>query len=166
MPPGELFVLLDPDDVETLTMGLGELGLARSYRAVGFGTLFEDADTLVRTQTGRDLMPYAPVHVTGSRNPSGDLAIAWVRRTRLGGAWRDGTGTVPLGEASEAYEVDILDGPEGSVVRTITGLTSPAATYTAAQQTADLGAPQAMVHLRVVQLSAAVGRGFFANASL
>ena len=65
-------------------------------------------------------MPYAPVHVTGSRNPSGDLAVAWVRRTRLGGAWRDGTGTVPLGEASEAYEVDILDGPGGSVLRTIT----------------------------------------------
>ena len=31
-------------------MGLGELGLARSYRAVGFGTLFEDADILVRTR--------------------------------------------------------------------------------------------------------------------
>ena len=163
---GELFVVLDPDDVETLTMGLGELGLARSYKGVGFGTLFEDADTLVRTQTGRDLMPYAPVHVTGSRNPSGDLAIAWVRRTRLAGAWRDGTGTVPLGEAAEAYEVDILDGPGGSVLRTITGLTSPAATYTAAQQTADLGAPQAIVHLRVVQLSATVGRGLFAWASL
>ena len=78
----------------------------------------------------------------------------------------NGTGTVPLGEATEAYKVDILDGPGGSVLRTITGLTSPAATYTATQQTADLGAPQAIVHLRVVQLSAAVGRGFFVNTSL
>ena len=42
-------------------------------------------------------MPYAPVHLAGSRNPAGDLAITWVRRSRLGGAWRDGTGTVPLG---------------------------------------------------------------------
>ena len=111
-------------------------------------------------------MPYAPVHLMGSRNPAGDLALTWVRRTRLGGAWRDGTGTVPLGEASEAYEVDILDGPGGSVVRTLTGLASPAATYTGAQQTTDFGAPQAVAHLRVVQLSAAVGRGFPVHASL
>ena len=164
--PGELFVLLEPDTIETLTVGLGELGLARSWRAVGFGSLFEDADTEVRAHTGRDLMPYAPVHLVGSRNPAGDLALTWVRRTRLGGAWRDGTGAVPLGEASEAYEVDILDGPGGGVVRTLTGLTGPAATYTAAQQSADFGAPPAVVHMRVVQLSAAVGRGFPAHASL
>ena len=102
----------------------------------------------------------------GSRNLAGDLAITWVRRTRLGGAWRDGAGTVPLGEASEVYEADILMAPDGGTIRTIGGLTNPAATYTAAQQTADFGAPQAVVHLRVVQLSAAVGRGFPAYASL
>ena len=164
--PGELFVLLEPDTIEALTVGLGELGLARSWRAVGFGSLFEDADTVVRAHIGRDLMPYAPVHLAGSRNLAGDLAITWVRRSRLCGAWRDGTGTVPLGEASEAYEVDILTAPDGDTVRTLTGLASPAATYTAAQQTADFGAPQAMVHLRVVQLSAAIGRGFPASASL
>lgn len=164
--PGELFVLLEPDTIETLTVGLGELGLARSWRAVGFGSLFEDADTVVRAHSGRDLMPYAPVHLMGSRNPAGDLALTWVRRTRLGGAWRDGTGVVPLGEASEAYEVDILDSPGGSTVRTLSGLTNPTATYTAAQQAADFGAPQTVVDLRIVQLSAAVGRGFPAHASL
>jgi hypothetical protein len=56
--------------------------------------------------------------------------------------------------------------PGGSVVRTLTELTSPAATYTAAQQTADFGAPQTLVYVRIVQLSAAVGRGFPAHASL
>ena len=164
--PGDLFVLLDVDDVETLTISLGELGLARSFKAVGFGTLFEDADTLVRSHSGRDLMPLAPVHLAGSRNIAGDLTITWVRRTRIGGAWRDRTGSVPLGEVSEMYEVDILDGPAGEVVRTITGLAGPVATYAAAEQAADFGAPQALVHLRVCQLSAAVGRGFPSVASL
>jgi hypothetical protein len=37
---------------------------------------------------------------------------------------------------------------------------------TTARRIADLGAPQATVHLRVVQLSAAVGRGLFSSASL
>ncbi len=45
---GELFVLLDADDIETLVVPLGDLGLSRSWRAVGFGSLFEDAETIVR----------------------------------------------------------------------------------------------------------------------
>jgi hypothetical protein len=111
-------------------------------------------------------MPLAPVHLTGSRNGAGDLTVIWQRRTRIGGEWRDGTGTVPLGEASEAYEVDILDGPGGAVVRTLGDLASPTVAYTATQQTADFGAPQATVHLRVIQLSATIGRGFPSFASL
>jgi hypothetical protein len=64
--PGELFVLLHPDDVETLTVPLGDLGLPRSWRAVGFGSLFEDAETVVRSHGGWDLLPLAPFHVTAN----------------------------------------------------------------------------------------------------
>jgi hypothetical protein len=163
--PGELFVLLDADDVEMLTVPLGGLGLARSWRAVGFGSLFEDTETVVQSHSGRDMMPLAPAHLTGSRNGAGDLTVTWQRRTRIGGEWRDGTGTVPLGEANEAYEVDILDGPGGAVLRTLNS-TSPTVVYTAAEQTADFGASQPAIHLRVVQLSATIGRGFPALASL
>ena len=73
---------------------------------------------------------------------------------------------MPLDEAAEAYEFDILDGPDGDVVRTLAGLTSPAAAYTAAEQTADFGSPQPVVHVRFFQLSAVIGRGFPAHASL
>lgn len=121
---------------------------------------------MVQAHSGRDLMPLAPVHLTGSRNGSGDLTVTWQRRTRIGGEWRDGTGAVPLGEASEAYEVDILDGPDGAVLRTLGDLANPTAVYSAAEQTVDFGTPQATIHLRVVQLSATIGRGFPASASL
>jgi hypothetical protein len=48
-------------------------------------------------------MPLAPVHVTATLTGSPeDITLAWVRRTRIGGELKDGTGTVPLGEASEA----------------------------------------------------------------
>ncbi|MDV7402428.1 hypothetical protein RZS08_63995, partial [Arthrospira platensis SPKY1] len=104
-------------------------------------SLFEDAETVVQAHAGRDLMPLAPVHVTGSRNGSGDLTVTWQRRTRIGGDWRDGTGSVPLGEASEAYEVDLLDGPGGPLIRTL-GSSGPSAVYSAAEQTADFGSTQ------------------------
>ncbi len=103
------------------------------------------------------------MHISGSRNGAGDLTITWVRRTRYGGDWRDLV-DVPLNEASEAYEVDVLDGA-GAVVRTLSS-TSPSVTYTAADQTTDFGAPQAAVDVAVYQLSAAVGRGFAGRATV
>jgi hypothetical protein len=111
--------------------------------------------------TGEGLKPLSPVHVRGTR-AGGDLAITWVRRTRLGGDSWDGI-DVPLGEGEERYEIDILDGPD--VVRTLTA-TAPSATYPAADQTADFGAPQSSVSVRICQMSATRGRGTPAEAVL
>ncbi len=87
------------------------------------------------------------------------LDVAPCRRTRIGGELRDGTGDVPLAEASEAYEVDILDGPGGSVKRTLTS-TSPTVTYANADVVADFGSVPSQLSFVVYQMSAAVGRGF------
>jgi hypothetical protein len=103
------------------------------------------------------------VHIRGSRNGVGDLTITWARRTRYSGEWRDLV-DVPLNEASEAYEVDVLDGA-GQVVRTLS-TSIPSVTYLAADQTADFGTPQAGIDIAVYQLSAAVGRGFAGRATI
>jgi hypothetical protein len=71
---------------------------------------------------------------------------------------------VPLDEPSEAYELDVLDG--ATVVRTIAGLSSPTAPYSAAEQTADFGAPQSSVAVNVYQISSRVGRGFPGQATV
>ncbi len=85
----------------------------------------------------------------------GGLQISWIRRTRLGGdSWEQPD--VPLGEDTERYEVDILDG--GDVVRTLTA-TTPSVIYTTAQQTTDFGSPQTSYAVRVYQLGASYGRG-------
>ncbi|MBN66728.1 MAG: hypothetical protein CMM94_04070 [Rickettsiales bacterium] len=76
--------------------------------------------------------------------------------------WRDGVG-IPLGEESELYEVDILDG--GNVVRTIEVI-SPTASYTAAEQTTDFGSAQSSLDVKIYQLSAVVGRGYAAEATI
>ncbi|MDE3016918.1 MAG: hypothetical protein KGI29_08395, partial [Pseudomonadota bacterium] len=113
--------------------------------------------------TGVALKPYSPVHITGTRDGGGNLTIGWVRRTRLGGEWQDGV-DVPLNEASEAYEIDIMNG--GSVARTINGITSPTAGYSAADQTTDFGGPQPSVTLNIYQLSGIIGRGYAGNATI
>jgi hypothetical protein len=104
---------------------------------------------------GTGLRPLSPVHVRGSRI-GGDLLVTWVRRTRIGGdSWE--ALEVPLGEETERYEVDILDGT--TVKRTLVSST-PSVTYTAAQQLTDFGTLPSAVSVRVFQLSAVWGRGW------
>jgi hypothetical protein len=129
-----------------------------------YDTVDTAVNTVTKTTRGRAEKPYAPAQVAGTRDGGDNLTITWVRRTRIGGEWLGGTGTVPVSEASEAYEVEVLNG--SSVVRTITGLTSPTTTYSAANQTTDFGAPQSSVSIRVYQISAAVGRGIAAEATI
>lgn len=155
---GELFISL-AGGLHRNTLPTSQIGISSSYRAVTVGGLTAGAQTNELTPAGNDLKPYSPVHIRGARDGSNNLTITWFRRTRIGGGLMDGTGTVPLAEDSEAYSVEILDGM-GVVKRTISGLSSPTAGYTAAQQTADFGSVQSAIAVKVYQLSAQVGRGF------
>ena len=67
---------------------------------------------------------------------------------------------MPLGEDSEAYEVDIFPAPRGAHARV---RRSRALLYAAADELADFGAPQTSLTVRVAQLSATVGRGIAAD---
>ncbi len=161
---GALFVLVD-DSVVPIAFATGDLGSARYFRLVGAFDSFDAAEIAGRTIAGTAEKPYAPSCVLGSRDGSGNLTITWHRRSRTGGyEWVDSTEGVPLGEETEAYEVEILDG--GTVVRTITGLTAATATYSAANQATDFGAAQREVAIRIYQLSAIVGRGYPGSATV
>lgn len=153
--PGERFVLLTGGGILRPAIEASEIGVARHYKAASVGTLVSDAESVEFTDTGRALRPYAPVHLAGRRDGD-DLVISWIRRTRFDAPWLDGV-DAPLGEETEAYEVDILDA-EGAIVRTLS-TTMPTVTYAAADQIADFGAAQSAVEVRVYQLSARVGRG-------
>jgi hypothetical protein len=66
---------------------------------------------------------------------------------------------VPLGEASESYEVDIYNSTYTTLKRTISA-TSETAAYSAADQTTDFGSAQNPIYYQVRQMSAAIGRGY------
>lgn len=100
----EMFILLPPTiDVAGV---FGELGLSRKYKAVTFGNTLADADAQDWTNNGVALKPYAPSLLGAGVLSDGTLRLTWHRRTRIGGTWLDFT-DVPLGEASEAYEVNL-----------------------------------------------------------
>jgi hypothetical protein len=159
---GAVIVVLE-DEGALFTEPLGLVGQKLRYRGVGRGEAFDEADTVTQTLRGTDLKPYAPAHVTGAWTAAG-ITISWLRRTRIGGDWRDGTGTVPLAEAAEAYEVDVL-GAGGDVVRVLETAT-PQVLYATADAEADFGSVPDTLTVRVHQISAAVGRGFPATATV
>lgn len=152
---GAQVVVLDAA-VTRLPLSLGEIGLPFVWRYGPAKRAIGDASYRSTTHAfrGVGLRPLSPVHVRARRS-SGDIVLSWVRRTRTDGDnWE--TLDVPLGEASEAYEVDILSG--GSVVRTLAAGTT-STVYAAAEQIADFGAPQSSVAVRVYQMSDVLGRG-------
>lgn len=129
-------------------------------------TVGQDPAAVTSTEvalTGKDLMPYAPVHIKGARDGGLNLTINWIRRTRVG--WLNlAQDPVPLSEDDELYQVDIYSG--SSIVRSLTGLTSPTAAYSAADQTTDFGSAQASISAKVYQLSGEVGKGFVGVATV
>lgn len=158
----EVFVLL-----RTATLGRSEFGpsdwyYSRLFKPVSILKTEVDTASQSFTNNGVGKMPRSPVHVEGARDGSNNLSLSWVRRTRFQVPGL-GLGPVPLGEESEAYSVDIYSG--AAVVRTISA-TTPAASYTATEQTADGLTPGNPVSLRVYQLSDVRGRGFPAIATV
>lgn len=145
-------------DATLVQVPVGEAGIGRplnwrygpANRDIGHATYGQSNHAFA----GVARRPYAPVHVRG-RRVNGDVAISWVRRTRIeGDGWAQAE--VTLGEQVEAYEVDILDGD--AVVRTLPAAT-PAVTYRKVDQIADFGLVPATVACRVFQMSATWGRG-------
>jgi hypothetical protein len=104
--------------------------------------------------SGAALMPLSPVRARATRTPDGIL-VTWLRRSRIeADGWEQAE--IPLGEEVEAYEIDILDG--GEVRRTLAAAASPVL-YASTDEIADFGATRTVLSLRIVQLSAAIGRG-------
>lgn len=112
---------------------------------------------------GRGLVSYSPCHPRLRLLGSGDLALRWTRRSRAPAADGWEASDAPRPEPTEAWDVEILNG--AAVVRTVSGLASPSLVYTAAQQTADFGAPQSALSVRIFQLGP-LGRGVALSAAV
>lgn len=169
VPTGSRFCFIDGTELSALQSAMSQRTAPYDYR---YGPSSKPiSDFTYRTEEdvvfkGIGLRPYSPVHLeVASNNVNDDLAVAWVRRTRFGGDDWD-LASVPLNEESEQYELEVLDGPAGAIVRTVTGLTSPEFVYTGAMQTTDLGGLQTSITVRVYQMSATYGRGAKAEETL
>lgn len=153
----DYFILLDDPDNAFIGMAVGSIAVPATYRAITSGASVDDATDVPFTYQGVNLECLSPVYASGVRDGSSNFTGTFTRRSRLSSSWWATGVAAPVGEASEAYEIDVMDGL--TVARTITAST-PAFAYSAADQTTDFGSAQASITFRIFQLSATVGRGY------
>jgi GTA TIM-barrel-like domain/Putative phage tail protein len=158
--------------VVLLDRALSQLSLKQDEYALAFNYLWGPRGKAISDPayqgatlqfSGMGLRPLSPVHLRAVWQ-GGDLALSWIRRTRLGGDSWDQT-DVPLAEDAEAYDVDILDGT-GAVIRTLSAASSTL-TYSGSDIATDFpsGLPSPF-RFTVYQLSATYGRGIGASAAV
>lgn len=156
----EIAVFIPATGTPSLNFGQSDWNQLRRHKGVTDGA----EESLVVsfqgfTATGERLRPWAVVDGAGVRDVSDNLTISWVRRSRSFPPTL-GSGSVPLDEATELYDVEILDG--ATVVRT-EQVTDPEYAYSAANQTSDGLTPGDPVTARIYQISAVRGRGISAT---
>ena len=159
---GAPFVLLDPH-VIPITRGVETIGRRMRLRVVAANRNHGDPSAVeIELRPGAlAFRPRAPVHLA-ARREAGGVRFTWRARKR-GLAGVSFAARIDHGEASEAYELEILSGP--AVLRTLSA-TSSSTLYATSDETLDFGSAQSSFSVRLYQMSAAVGRGLPATATL
>lgn len=134
-----------------------ERGASLTWRfsPIGYETSTASAYDIPQTYNARHERPLSPVHFRASRSSDG-VTLSWIRQTRVSGDdWE--SADVPLGETTESYTVEILDGQ--SVVWTANATTSSILLSTADEAAALSGAPVTSLTVRIAQNSESFGAG-------
>lgn len=162
---GDRFALLSIG-AQRLTASANDIGNLLYYKAVTFKRTVAQTGptTLIYADIGQKCL--APVWLRGERNAStNDVTISWTRRSRIPSGWVD-YNDIPVGEASELYDLEIWDSTYTTLKRTFSDITTSSQSYTSAQQTTDFGSPQATVYCKAYQKNTTVGRGFALQGSV
>ncbi len=160
-PVGSQFVLLN-DAVQQLNLASSTRGISRHYRS-GLASLGYGDPRVVHQElafAGIGYRPYSVAHLELAGTIGNPISVNWIRRTRIDGdPWTESE--VPLGEDRERYSVRVRQG--ATVLRSVE-VTSPAWTYSPADQATDGAAPNATIE--IAQISDRFGPGPFVSAVL
>ena len=154
-PAGSTFALINPA-IQQIDLPLSARGLPRYYRIGPASKGFDNPATVLRIEAfdGIGLRPYPVSHLKVAA-AAGNLAVSWIRRTRIDGdSWQ--SPEVPLGEAVESYVVRVL---QGAAIKRETTVSAANWIYTSVQQAAD--AVSGTLTVSVAQNSERFGLGPF-----
>ena len=138
------FILIESDTLADIAVAAGVAEVR--VIAAGLGDSASPPQQSVM-QPVQALLPPSPVRLVASRQANGDTQINWVRRSRIGWRWLDGS-DAPLGEESEAYRLTLT--PTIGTARIVTPATADYL-YTAAMRAADIATGATALSLTIQQ---------------
>jgi hypothetical protein len=159
-------ILFESNKVLQDVVDVSALNTTSTYRSAGGGYLIANSPKVVYTNVGNWAKPWPAGETVMTDGGSDARVITWYRRSRTEFTLTDGIDEAPLDEDTEEYELEIFDG-SGTLVRTVTGLTSPTYSYSSANQVTDgFTPPLASLRVKIYQLGTHVGRGFVKDITL
>ena len=170
---GERFVLLTGENsyIERVTNSAISFAASQSetasgqtlyFKALSNGQSLDSVTPVTITYQGNDLKPYAPTNIAATKDEAGNIFITWDRRDRKAGEATD-LNKIPLSETREEYKLEIQ--LNTSPIRTTT-INNNYYNYTTSEQVSDFGAIQSSITVNLYQVSAVVGDGHRASATL
>ena len=163
----EKVIVLGETTLVRRAMDLSQVNVAFFYKGVSVGAREESSLRKTFTMQGKSQWGWAVVHVAGSI-AADDWTIGWTRRSILSPEWRNLEASPAI--VVDAWEVDILDAPGGTVKATYTEVASANGSvvnasantffYDNNDQIADLGGVQTTVTFKIYALTDNIGRGF------
>lgn len=104
---GERVVLLQTTTLKRIAESAADIGTPVYWKAVTIGKTLAGTQSQAFTDTGVALKPFAPVDLRKAGDDS-SVVVTWKRRSRLATRFTGSAGiSVPLGEASESYTVEL-----------------------------------------------------------
>ncbi len=125
-PAGARVVILG-SGIQSLSIAEADLGLPWNWRIGPASAAPSDAIMQAQsfTPNGRGLMPFAPAQLRMRREANGELALRWLRCDRSLSADSWVLTDVPMSEATEAYDLEILSGATVKRSLTVASPSSP-----------------------------------------
>jgi Putative phage tail protein len=122
------FVLLETDTLRLLDDIPISNGMNLNIEAIGIGD--ENPALAALNITGLAIKPLSPVHGNAQLTALGDIALSWIRRSRVDYGWQDGV-EQPQAEDAENYAVRVLSNgqPFAELDATANHLIIPAAVF-------------------------------------
>jgi hypothetical protein len=148
----DAFTRLEVGKLVRVALADDYIGSTIYYKFVTLGQLAADVEPSSFVYAGNAYEPYSVTHLTIVDAGGGSWDLTWVRRTRVGGAWRDFIES-PLSEDTEEYTVEVYT---GATLNSTTTVTSESATVSASSGDTVI----------VYQNSATTGPGFPAEIAV
>ena len=102
---GSYLVQMAPrDTLLRVPLTAQQIGAPLYYKAITNAGQYDNQPAKRYSAIGRGLRPYAPVHLTRTKDTYDNWHIRWTRRSRIDGGLRDGV-DVPIGEGQEKYSL-------------------------------------------------------------